>query len=79
MDASRELLHLQRIEFIKSKPEACQGLLKNFYQCTDFFEYEKENTSSEAREKCLEKFNYVECLQENKTESSSWIFNKEEN
>lgn len=79
MDSSREVLHIQRIEYIKSRPLACQALLKNFYQCTNFYEYEKEQSAADAKEKCLEKFNYVECLEENRAKCfENWIFNKEE-
>ncbi len=79
MDSSREVLHIQRIEYIKSRPLACQGILKNFYQCSNFYEYEKEQSSCEAKEKCLEKFNYVECLEENRAKCfENWILNKEE-
>jgi len=79
MDSSREALHLLRIKYVKSRPLACQGILKNFYQCSNFYEYEKGESATEAKEKCLEKFNFNECLEENRAKCfENWIFNKEE-
>ena len=79
MDSSREMLHLQRIAYIKSRPFACQGLMKQFYQCSNHHEYEKGLSSEEGKGVCLEKFNYLECLEENRAKCfENWIFNKEE-
>ena len=53
--------------------------MKQFYQCSNHHEYEKGMSADEAKETCMEKFNYLECLEENRAKCfENWIFNKEE-
>ena len=78
LDNSREYKHKQWIRYIKTRPYTCWPLMKNYFQCYDYNHYEKNEEESAAKQLCLEKFNYEECLTENKDKlRENWIYNVE--
>ncbi len=53
--------------------------MKNFWQCFDYFHFQKNQDENETRLNCLEKFNYLECFNENKEKMiENWCLNVEE-
>jgi hypothetical protein len=78
LDNSREYSQKAWIRFLKTRPSACWPLMKNYYQCFDHFHFEKNQDKDSAKTTCLEKFNYEECLTENKEKlKENWIYNLE--
>ncbi len=62
---SREYRFIEWLRFTRSRPIACQPIMKNFYQCFDHHRFNLSLDESEAKSKCLEEFNYEECFTEN--------------
>jgi hypothetical protein len=63
---SREYRFKEWLKYTRTRPFACQSLMKNFWQCFDHYRFTKSEEEGEAKSKCLEKFNYSECFIENK-------------
>ena len=78
-DNSREYRFLEWRKYTQTRPYSCQGLMKNFWQCFDNFRFIKNFDEVESKTNCLEKFNYEECLSENKEKLfENWIYNTSE-
>lgn len=76
---SREYKHKEAIRYTRSRPLACQGIMKNYFQCVDYYHYDKNQELNSVSEKCLEKFNYKECLVDNKEKIwENWYLNTEQ-
>ena len=76
---SREYRHKELIRQIRTMPLACQSIMKNYYQCVDYYHFDKNKDLSTSEGNCLEKFNFNDCLAENKDRlRENWIFNTEE-
>ena len=65
-EPTREYRFKEWLRFTRSRPYACQSLMKNFWQCFDYYHFDKKLEESEAKSSCLEKFNFEDCLNENK-------------
>ncbi len=79
IEGSREYRFKEWLRFTKTRPYVCQPLLKGFYQCFDYYHFVKNQDEDSTKVKCLEKFNYEECLTENKDLCfENWIYNIEE-
>ena len=63
---TREYKFREWVRYTRTRPYVCQPLMKNFWQCYDYFHFGKNLEDSEAKSQCLEKFNYEECFNENK-------------
>lgn len=75
---SREYKHKEAIRYVRSQPLACQGIMKNYFQCVDYYHFEKKQDFTTVGTNCLEKFNYKECLNENKDKIfENWYLNRE--
>jgi len=76
---TREYRFKEWLRFTRTRPYACQPLMKNFWQCFDHYHFQKLQDENETRTKCLEKFNYEECFNENKEKMiENWCLNIEE-
>lgn len=79
MENSREYRFKEWLRYTRTRPYVCQPLMKNYWQCFDYYKFTKGEEETEARTKCLEKFNYEECFTENKEKlRENWIYNVEE-
>jgi hypothetical protein len=79
IEASREYRFKEFLRYTRTKPYACQPLMKQFYQCFDFYHFQKNEGEEEAKAKCFEKFNYEECFTENKDKlRENWQLNLED-
>jgi hypothetical protein len=77
---SREYKFKEFLRYTRTRPYACQPLMKNFWQCFDYFHYQKNQDEIESKRNCLEKFNFLECVNENKEKClENWMFNVEVN
>lgn len=65
-EQTREYRFREWLRYTRSRPYACQPLMKNFWQCFDYFHYNKNIDETEAKTTCLEKFNYEQCFNEHK-------------
>jgi hypothetical protein len=73
---SREYKFKEFLRYTRTRPYTCQSLMKNFWQCFDFTHFEKGNDEESAKASCLEKFNFQQCLEENKEKLwENWQFN----
>jgi hypothetical protein len=76
LENSREYRFGEWYRYTKTRPLACQPLMKNYWQCFDYYHFVKKEDAGESRAKCLEKFNYEECFNENKTKLiENWPLN----
>ncbi len=76
LDTSREYRFKEFLRYTRTRPYACQPLMKNFWQCFDHYVFNKNEDESEVKTKCLEKFNFEECFKENKTLlQENWAMN----
>lgn len=65
-DLNRHVVHYRRKQFVQKAPVECRVLLKNYFQCVDYYQYTKnESDVPSIKANCQEKFNYDECLTEN--------------
>lgn len=75
-DKTREYRFKEFRRFTRTRPYDCQGLMKNFWQCFDYFHFQKNEEEPKAYSDCMEKFNYEECLTENKPKLwENWKYN----
>jgi hypothetical protein len=75
---TREYQFKEWLRYTRSRPFVCQPFMKNYWQCFDHFHFGKNVEEGEAKSNCLEKFNYVECLNENKERwRENWVYNGE--
>jgi hypothetical protein len=65
----------QRVSFALSQPYECRPIIKKFYQCVDYFESKKGNSTEAAEESCAE-YSFNECILENSKKTfENRIFN----
>lgn len=75
---TREYKFKEFRRFTRSRPFACQPIMKQFWGCFDHFRFIKNNEEADSKTTCLEKFNYEECLTENKQKClENWKYNVE--
>lgn len=65
----------ERVRFALSQPSECRPMIKEYFQCTDYFQYNKKQSASEAEKSCVD-YDYTDCLiQNNRGLFDNKIFN----
>lgn len=79
LHSSREYRFKEFRRYTRTRPYTCQGLMKQFYQCFDYSHFQKNIDEESAKKDCLEKFNFEECLTENKDLlKENWVYHVEQ-